>query len=249
MVRFRSRKEGGRRIVYPITPRIRALARRVHARRLKRARVIDESLKATLARDYGTWRGSVNRYDIRGVDTPGGRRIFRRLRAVVPRRPVTPRVEPKVERPAERAPILKPQVVSIKPKAPTVRWDFPHRRMNPLQYWWAKRKVAEAGIDPHEIDWDLTYGEVMGQLGELTGRTIPRSAIMMAGGEGIAYLRKKHIRLARLTNEEGKAWNDFFAYYVQDEGLSDTAASHKAWKDLQDTFPRLKNFDGALPDN
>lgn len=51
-------------------------------------------------------------------------------------------------------------------------------------------------------------------------------------------------KLAVLTAEEKHAWESYFAFYV-DEGLKDDEADSAAWKDLQDEFPRLKEFDGC----
>lgn len=48
---------------------------------------------------------------------------------------------------------------------------------------------------------------------------------------------------ATLTAEEDKAWVNIFEYYIN-EGKSDTQADKLAWKDLQEQFPRLKNYSG-----
>jgi len=55
---------------------------------------------------------------------------------------------------------------------------------------------------------------------------------------------KKPFRLATLTPEEDQAWVKAFVYYL-DEGRTDAQADAAAWADLQEQFPRLKDFDGA----
>lgn len=56
-------------------------------------------------------------------------------------------------------------------------------------------------------------------------------------------------RLARLTVEEDAAWDVAFEYYGNnsDEELTDEEIAELAWKDIQEQFPRLKDYDGALP--
>lgn len=71
MVSFRSKKgKRKRRVAYPITPKRLSLARRVHERRPKHARAIDEALRAKTTADYEKWRQDPSRLDIRGIDTP-----------------------------------------------------------------------------------------------------------------------------------------------------------------------------------
>jgi|SRR5579859_1123985 len=53
-------------------------------------------------------------------------------------------------------------------------------------------------------------------------------------------------RLARFTDEEERAWQHAFAFYL-DHGMSDDQADAAAWKDVQEEFPRLKDYDGANP--
>jgi Fe-S cluster biosynthesis and repair protein YggX len=48
---------------------------------------------------------------------------------------------------------------------------------------------------------------------------------------------------ATLTAEENKAWEKYFEYYIN-EGKSDNYADKHAWQDLQNEFPRLKEYDG-----
>lgn len=50
---------------------------------------------------------------------------------------------------------------------------------------------------------------------------------------------------AKLTPEENQSWEALFAYYVDEEALSDNEADAATWKDLQEQFPRLQEFDGA----
>lgn len=52
--------------------------------------------------------------------------------------------------------------------------------------------------------------------------------------------------LAQLTDAEEKAWQQAFAYYL-DEGMTEEEADAVAWADLQQQFPRLKAYDGAMP--
>lgn len=51
---------------------------------------------------------------------------------------------------------------------------------------------------------------------------------------------------AKLTSEEDAVWTNAFIYWVN-EGLSDIKADRKAWEDTVEQFPRLKEYDGALP--
>ena len=53
-------------------------------------------------------------------------------------------------------------------------------------------------------------------------------------------------RLAQFTDAEEKAWQHALAFYL-DQGMSDGQADAAAWKDVQEEFPRLKDYDGALP--
>ena len=53
-------------------------------------------------------------------------------------------------------------------------------------------------------------------------------------------------KIAVLTPEENKAWESYFACYVED-GLSDEEADQATWNDLQKDFPRLLEFDGCKP--
>jgi len=45
-------------------------AQRIHARRSKRARHIDERLKAPMAKSFEQWNNQPNRFDLPNVDTP-----------------------------------------------------------------------------------------------------------------------------------------------------------------------------------
>lgn len=51
---------------------------------------------------------------------------------------------------------------------------------------------------------------------------------------------------AKLTPEEDKAWTQKFIFYI-DEGKTELQADKQAWKEMVEEFPRLKNFDGAMP--
>jgi hypothetical protein len=53
-------------------------------------------------------------------------------------------------------------------------------------------------------------------------------------------------KLAELTAEEQRAWNNYFAFYCN-EGWVDDEAAELTWKDLQAEFPRLREFDGCKP--
>lgn len=54
-------------------------------------------------------------------------------------------------------------------------------------------------------------------------------------------------RLAVLTEEEDRYWEDVFSEYVND-GRGDDEADEQAWHDCQEMFPRLKDFDGCEPE-
>jgi hypothetical protein len=53
-------------------------------------------------------------------------------------------------------------------------------------------------------------------------------------------------KLARLTPKESHDWAKFYAYYIE-QGDRPSVSDKKAWKDICDTYPRLKAFDGAFP--
>ena len=57
-------------------------------------------------------------------------------------------------------------------------------------------------------------------------------------------MRKK--RLAKFTIAEDKAWTFAFNYY-RDNGNTSLQADRKAWRDVQDEFPRLRKYEGARP--
>lgn len=56
----------------------------------------------------------------------------------------------------------------------------------------------------------------------------------------------KKKKLATLTMIEDRYWVNYFEFYTN-EGLTDTKAGQRAWKALQDDFPRLKKYDGCKP--
>ena len=58
---------------------------------------------------------------------------------------------------------------------------------------------------------------------------------------------RKQRRLATLTPDEDAAWVYALNYYIEDEGMGDSRADRAAWKDVQQQFPRLKEYDGAKP--
>lgn len=53
--------------------------------------------------------------------------------------------------------------------------------------------------------------------------------------------------LATLTEEENKAWESNFSYYLDTKGYNEKKADLNAWKDLQTQFTRLKQFKGCKP--
>ncbi len=55
---------------------------------------------------------------------------------------------------------------------------------------------------------------------------------------------KKHY--AELQPEEEKAWTKAIEFYIN-AGMTDDDAGQKAWEDVQEQFPRLRTFSGALP--
>lgn len=54
-------------------------------------------------------------------------------------------------------------------------------------------------------------------------------------------------KLTMLTPFEDHCWVFAFCYYLN-EGKSDKEVDRLAWHDLQMEFPRLRDFDGCLPD-
>lgn len=52
-------------------------------------------------------------------------------------------------------------------------------------------------------------------------------------------------RLATLTAEQEKVWEQTFAFYVDSEGYDDYQAGQATWSDLQSQFPELRTFDGC----
>lgn len=49
----------------------------------------------------------------------------------------------------------------------------------------------------------------------------------------------------KLTDRQKQIWENYFAFYVQDEGKSDAAADRLAWRDLVSEYPELKKSGGA----
>ena len=52
------------------------------------------------------------------------------------------------------------------------------------------------------------------------------------------------MKIAKLTAEENRVWENYFAFYI-DEGNDDDTACNLAWRDLQAEFEHLKAFDGC----
>ena len=59
--------------------------------------------------------------------------------------------------------------------------------------------------------------------------------------------QRKLRKLTMLTPLEDHAWVFAFNFYRED-GYTDLEADHLAWRDVQLEFPRLRAFDGCLPD-
>ena len=57
---------------------------------------------------------------------------------------------------------------------------------------------------------------------------------------------KKTFKLTELTSKEDRAWQKHFEYFLN-EGETDNEADKHAWEEMQNEFPRLKNFDGIKP--
>lgn len=55
------------------------------------------------------------------------------------------------------------------------------------------------------------------------------------------------MKLAVLTTEEDAAWVMAFEHYANSRH-SDAAADRAAWADVQEQFPRLRNYDGCTPE-
>lgn len=53
-------------------------------------------------------------------------------------------------------------------------------------------------------------------------------------------------KIATLTPDEDKVWVNAFSFWKMD-GRTDEDADRMAWKELQDEFPRLKEYDGCRP--
>jgi hypothetical protein len=53
-------------------------------------------------------------------------------------------------------------------------------------------------------------------------------------------------KLTMLTFFEDKRWASNFSYFL-DAGKTEVEADQLAWHDLQREFPRLRSFDGCLP--
>ena len=54
----------------------------------------------------------------------------------------------------------------------------------------------------------------------------------------------KQRKIAVLTPEEEKAWTFAFEFY-SNQGMKDDEADFSAWKDVQEQFPRLREYDGC----
>jgi len=53
-------------------------------------------------------------------------------------------------------------------------------------------------------------------------------------------------KLATLTPEEGRDWEESFSWYLNN-GWTEEQADESAWKDLQAKYVRLKHYDGCKP--
>ena len=62
----------------------------------------------------------------------------------------------------------------------------------------------------------------------------------------VEYDDKTEQKLATLTQEEDNEWVALFSYYI-DKKYSQKKADKYALEDLQEQFPRLKEFDGCKP--
>lgn len=64
-------------------------------------------------------------------------------------------------------------------------------------------------------------------------------------------LAKKGLKITKnlteLNSVEDKAWVISFNYAIEEKGMNDEQADKYAWKDIQNQFVRLKNFDGIKP--
>jgi hypothetical protein len=58
--------------------------------------------------------------------------------------------------------------------------------------------------------------------------------------------KKRRRKLATLTPAENRDWEYFFSWYLNN-GFTESQADRKAWKDLQQKYPRLKKFQGCKP--
>jgi hypothetical protein len=54
-------------------------------------------------------------------------------------------------------------------------------------------------------------------------------------------------RLAVLMEDEDRYWEHVFSEYLN-EGQEEADADEQAWRDCQEMFPRLKDFDGCEPE-
>jgi len=59
----------------------------------------------------------------------------------------------------------------------------------------------------------------------------------------LQQMMKNPGKLATLTADEDRAWEEYFSFHI-DNGLSDDEADQMAWADLKQVFPRLIPFEG-----
>jgi len=58
--------------------------------------------------------------------------------------------------------------------------------------------------------------------------------------------KKRRRKLATLTPAENHDWEYFFSWYLNN-CFTESQADRKAWKDLQQKYPRLKKYQGCKP--
>jgi hypothetical protein len=57
----------------------------------------------------------------------------------------------------------------------------------------------------------------------------------------------RKFRYARLTRDEDVSYSCHWEFFMNNQTPNEILADAYAWEQLQTEFPRLKQFDGALP--
>lgn len=78
-----------------------------------------------------------------------------------------------------------------------------------------------------------------------SGRALSKARTRKRNAAELVIFNPKRKGRVQLTGAQQSRWENYFSFYVQDEGKSDSAADRLAWRDLVKDFPELKKYRGA----